>query len=320
MAILNFEDLSREVFRLYYDQTFAEAYELVMRESTHFPDHANRLLYWRACFACLLNDPTQGLTVLQGAVAIGQWFGPDQLRHDPDLKALQGNPEFEAILTICQERLRQAQENGKPELRIFEPALSNEPYPLLMSLHGHGISADSFNATFIDWWRPIVSEGWLLAVPQSALIIGPNQYGWGDFEYVASELQAHYAAICRQYALNQQLVIGGFSRGAMLSIWLALAGILPVQGVIAVAPGGPYMNQPELWKPIIEAKRDHPMRFYLIVGEQDASCYAGTCQLADLLIAHGIACELETHPKLAHQFPTAFTQSLTKALTFIFQN
>jgi hypothetical protein len=33
-----------------------------------------------------------------------------------------------------------------------------------------------------------------------------------------------------------------------------------------------------------------------------------------------IACEIETHPELKHEFPPTFEQSLTKALNFILQN
>ena len=61
-------------------------------------------------------------------------------------------------------------------------------------------------------------------------------------------------------------------------------------------------------------------RGYLIVGEQDELSLRGARALADILRSSGIACELEVHPNLKHDFPPTFEQSLNNALKFILQN
>jgi predicted esterase len=321
MSDLTFDDLSRQVFRLYHEQAYAQAYELIVREASRFPEQEARLLYWRACFACLLNDPLQGLQVLQQAIASGYWYAPDQLRTDPDLAELQAKPEFEQLVQVSQTRLDRAQKEGRPELRVEAPDASASPYPLLMVLHGQGVSDETFNVSNVDHWRPAMSAGWLLAAPRSSLIVGLGQYGWGDFSEAACELKAHHEALGSRYALDaSRFVTGGFSRGAMLATWVALKGILPVHGFIAVASGGANLNQPEFWMAAIETPRAGPVRGYFIVGEADAPSYTGTCALVETLNAHGIPCKLEQHPGLAHAFPATFTQSLADALEFIFQN
>ena len=36
-------------------------------------------------------------------------------------------------------------------------------------------------------------------------------------------------------------------------IWLALTGALEVQGVVAIAPGGPFMDNPDDWSDLAQA-------------------------------------------------------------------
>ncbi len=113
--------------------------------------------------------------------------------------------------------------------------------------------------------------------------------------------------------------MAGFSRGGELAIWLALSGTIEVRGFIAVGPGGPYIREPDKWVPLIEASQGRGLRGYLVVGEQDVSCYEGTLALAELFKSRHFPCELEVHPNLGHDFPPEFQQSLARALEFVFQ-
>ena len=71
--------------------------------------------------------------------------------------------------------------------------------------------------------------------------------------------------------------------------------------------------------PLIETSQARGLRGYLVVGEQDVSCYEGTQALAELLRSRDISCELEVHPNLGHDFPSEFEQSLARALEFVLQ-
>ncbi|TEU17283.1 MAG: hypothetical protein E3J21_08890 [Anaerolineales bacterium] len=114
-------------------------------------------------------------------------------------------------------------------------------------------------------------------------------------------------------------MVAGFSRGGELAIWLALSGTIEVRGFIAVGPGGPYIREPDKWVPLIEASQGRGLRGYLVVGEQDVSCYEGTLALAELFKSRHFPCELEVHPNLGHDFPPEFQQSLARALEFVLQ-
>ena len=69
--------------------------------------------------------------------------------------------------------------------------------------------------------------------------------------------------------------------------------------------------------PLLEGPRELELRGYLVASQRDAYCYSVAQKLAALLPPHGIACELELHPDLGHDFPPEFERSLIKGLEFI---
>jgi dienelactone hydrolase len=114
-----------------------------------------------------------------------------------------------------------------------------------------------------------------------------------------------------------RVVTAGISKGGEVAVWLALSGALPARGFIAIAPGGPRIDEPERLLPLVEASREQGIRGYLIVGDQDTFCYEPTLKLAAFLKQHDVAHELEVHPGAGHGFPPDFEQSLRRALEFI---
>jgi predicted esterase len=112
-------------------------------------------------------------------------------------------------------------------------------------------------------------------------------------------------------------VTAGISKGGEVAIWSAMTGIIPACGFIAVAPGGPFINNLDHLRSLITPKKGSGLRGYLIVGDQDRWGYEGTKQLASVLKATGFECELEICPGLGHEFPDDFEQKLEWALKFI---
>jgi predicted esterase len=315
---LTFSELLTQAAQFYQSGEYAEALDLITREAGRFPTEARRTFFWRVCLASLINETELALRLLEEAFAAGLWYPETQLREDPDLLPLQGLLRFEQLVAICRRRQAEAQAQAVPTLTTLEPegdcrdAL--RPCPLLLALHGNNQNVESS----IRYWRPAVSSGWLVALPQSSQASGPDIYAWNDRDWAVREIQAHYAALREQYAVDpNRVIVAGFSMGGELAIWLALSSAIQVRGFIAVGPGGPTMQVPDKWVPLVEAGRGRGLRGYLIVGEQDVFCCDGTQTLAALLGSQGIPCELEVHPDLGHDFPPEFEQSLTRALQFI---
>lgn len=293
---------------------YAAAYQLATREAGRFPAWAQSTIYnWRFCTACLMGDPALALRLIAEALDAGYWYGEADLREDSDLAALQGIPEFEQLVALAGRRRNAALAQAKPELKILLPTNGTAPYPLLLALHGNNSNiADSER-----YWCSAAEHGWLVALPQSSQVMSANHYGWNDRDWAAREITQHVATVREQHPIDPaRMVVAGFSMGGGLAARLALSGELPARGFIGV---GPFLANVESVLPLIEAPRERPLRGFLLASQRDAYCYSVAQKLAKLLPPHGIACALELHPDLGHDFPPEFERSLINGLDFIMQ-
>ena len=291
---------------------YAAAYQLATREAGRFPESAQSTIYnWRFCTACLMGDPALALRLIEEALDAGYWYGEADLREDSDLATLQGMPKFERLIAIAGQRRDAALAQAKPELKILLPTNGSAPYPLLLALHGNSSNI----AGSERYWRAGGEQGWLVALPQSSQPMGAQTYGWNDRAWAVREITQHAATVREQYPIDPaRVVVAGFSMGGGLAAWLALSGALPVRGFIGV---GPFLANVESVLPLLEAPPKRLVRGYLVASQRDAYCYSVAQKLAALLPPHGIACELELHPDLGHDFPPEFERSLIRGLDFI---
>ena len=320
MSDFTFSDLQTQLYQLYQSKEYTRALDLATRAASQFPTEGVSTYYWRVCLTSLLSETALALQLLEEALKAGFWYAETQLREDPDLQSLQGLPEFEQLVEICWERHAEAQAQAVSTLTTLQPEgqcqAGVQPCPLLLALHGNYRNAEDA----VGFWRSAVSNGWLLALPQSCQVGGSDGYIWNDQDWAVREIQEHVATLCEQYAVDpDRVVVAGFSAGGELAIWLAMSGTIEARRFIAVGPGGPYMREPDKWVPLIEVSQGRGLRGYMVVGEQDIFCYEGTQALAAMLRSRDIPCELEVHPHLGHDFPPDFQQSLTRALEFILQ-
>lgn len=321
MNDLTFNDLETQLYQLYQSGEYAQALDLATRAASRFPTEAWTIYDWRICMASLINETALALQLLEEALAAGLWYAEVQLREDTDLQPLQGLAEFERLVKVCRKRQAEAQAQAVPVLLTLPPEgrcqAGLQPCPLLLALHGNNRTAEGS----VGFWRSAVSNGWLLALPQSSQVRSPDGCAWNDRDWAMREIKEHYTALCEQYAVDpERVVVAGFSLGGELAIWLAMSGTIEARGFIAVGPGGPYMREPDKWVSLIEASQGRGLRGCLVVGEQDVFCYEGTLALAELLRSRDVPCELEVHPNLGHDFPPEFQQSLARALEFILQD
>ena len=185
--------------------------------------------------------------------------------------------------------------------------------PLLMVLHGNGSNGHAE----VGSWSGQASKGWLLAHPQSSQLIGDDVYVWDDWEKAAQEVREHYAVLVEKYAIDpEKVILGGFSMGGGLAIWLTLSRAIKARGFVVL---GPYLRDIEALMPLLETARTDGLRGYIIVGEQDNIGLEISRKVADLLRSHGIPCELEIRPGLKHTYPADFGQSLAKGIAFVMQ-
>lgn len=302
---------TQEMMACYERGDYAGALAVTERLAAAFPDQTARTDYWRICLLARLQKIEEALQVFGEALDASLWWSEPTLRTDPDLEPLQGLPEYERMIAVCNERHAAAQATSKPTLVVREPGMGTaKPYPLLIALHGQGRTAESD----LPHWEMACPMGWLVAAMQSSQLAWPGAYAWNDRDKAQEEVVAQFENLCAQYPVDRErVIVGGFSQGAALAIRLVLNGSLSSRGFLSITPG---MIDRELLTAWADTARDHVVRGYLVAGGKDRrhEFFKQTCEMLPI---HNVPCQMEDHPELGHTFPPDFEKSLERAFKFL---
>lgn len=225
-------------------------------------------------------------------------------------------PAFERLAEINIARERAAQ--AEPQLLTKEPAqgcTEERACPLFVALHGNGDTA----ANTLVAWETVTDWGWLLAAPQSSQLLTVNSPVWNNQEIAVRDVAQHYAALQTQFNIDsERCIVAGFSMGGETALRVALSGTIPARGFVLLGPGGPTIETPDAWLPLIEQGAARGMRGYIFVGEEDTGIPQDRIRsLVELLNTHNLPCVFETLPDLRHVYPPDFAPALDRALSFI---
>ena len=316
MATRSYDEMQAEAMEHYQAQDYAGALAILTREGDQFPEEAANVLYLRSCMAARVGQPDLALAILEDALNRGLWYGEQVMRESPSWQPLQGRPAFERLAALCKERQAAAQIG--PDLRVLEPAQgcpAGEACPLFIALHGNAGAADSA----IQGWRAVAEAGWRLVALQSSQVGGVNAYLWNDQETALRETAMQYAELCDRYAVDPaRLVVAGFSLGGETALRIVLSESIPAPAFILLGPGGPAMEAPDAWLPLIAQGAARGVRGYVFLGERDNAVEQDAARrVVDLLNAHGVPCGLEMLPNLGHAYPADFGPGLARALAFV---
>lgn len=316
MSSRTYEEFNTEVMQFYREQAFDKALDLLTREGDRFPEEEANILYLRSCMAARVGQNDLAIQVLDDALDKGLWWSEFVMRETPSWKPLQGMPAFEHLVEVFKAKEEEAQTDASYITREPEGGCSDErPCPVLVALHGNLDNA----GTALHGWRALASMGWLLAAVQSSQVMAANGYVWNDQDVAVRDIKEQFAKLSKQYTIDtQQIIVAGFSLGGETALRVALTGAIPVRGFILLGPGGPTVDEPEGWLPLIEQAQGSGLRGYILIGEEDRGIEQEAIRtLVKMLNEHNIPCELELLPNLRHEYPPDFAPSLSRGLAFI---
>jgi predicted esterase len=277
-----------------------------------FPRGAGLLYLAEAQLLAGAGRGAAALDPLERALAAGCRYKRDWLLEDRALAPLRELPGFADLVARSDRAYREAAAAAKPHLTFAMPDRLPDAfgYPTLMVLHGNNSNA----MDTMPLWGPMADHGWVVAVPQSDEVgMSPDAYTWNDHEHVAQQLDLQFERIDRATQIDRsRIVLAGFSMGATQALNLALKKRFTVRGVIAVAA---WMPQIEGFTSLVEGGAGKMLRFYVLVGEKDAS-RDGARAFVDLLQKHKIRAQLDERPGIGHEYPEDMEATLTKALEF----
>ena len=321
---LTFNQLETHIQKLYHQGDYVAVLELADRFVSQFPKHKTVLEYWRICMAARLGQDKRALQLLQQVLQAGIWYSEVLLRKSPSLAGLQGKGEFERLVKHNHELQQEDQAQQFPLLTLHEQGacLPGGPAcPLLIGMHANsGNAQDS-----LGFWQPAARAGWLVGAPQSSQAMWKNAYMWDDRETALREIRRHFNALQRKFNINpDQVILGGHSMGGELAAWLSLKRIIPARGFICFGPGGPLMDDPDEWQPLIDEallrleQDNSSLRGYLVAGADDNSIFHDALHAFQrMLNAAGIQTELDIIPGAGHDFQPEYEEALLLGLDYL---
>lgn len=315
MSARTYQDLRQELMQHYQAKEYSRALDLVESERANFPHDARDSTYWRTSLNALLGKQEEALHIFRESLDQGEWFPPIWMEREPDLVSLQPLPEFQEMIEVCRQRLAKMQGEARPACLVQQPAEQIGALPLLIALHGNGNNM----YTTAPQWSGVTTQGWLLAVPQSSQILGPDAFVWDERERGINEIREHLTVLNKEYQIDPaRVVLGGFSRGGGQAIWMALHQSVRTCGFVVL---GPYLPEAELapLSAFLEAEAQAPTGLHgtILVGKEDTECLAISRHIVEIMRAHDLPCQLEVRTGLDHSYPADFAAWVTRELAFI---
>ncbi len=260
------------------------------------------------------------IDLLREAGSKGIWYGEAIMRQSPSWQPLQGLPAFEEMAALFKQREKEAYVG--PIMLVEEPVggcSPDKPCPTLLTLHGNGGNA----RLSLQGWRGASEMGWLQASLQSSLVRASDSFVWDDQDVVLPEIAAHYTDLSTRYNIDKdRVILAGFSMGGETALRATLSGAIPVEGFILLGPGGPTVDEPDQFLPMMQEAQSsgRSLRGYVFLGEQDdLIIHDAVRKLVILLNENNIPCHLESVPTIAHEYPDDFAPYIARAIAFIEQ-
>lgn len=154
-----------------------------------------------------------------------------------DIECLKHDQIYLVLKEKNDQLLNIAQEKTKLEYAVHLPEgyTEDKQYPLFLALHGGGGNM----AEFSNDWKPdvLLKNDFIFVYVQSSQVSWQNGFNWIDPIIVRKDIKSCYNLVSQKYSINDDcILIGGFCGGAIATMDIVMANILPVKGFIAVSP------------------------------------------------------------------------------------
>ncbi|MBA4364706.1 MAG: hypothetical protein C0398_01700 [Coprothermobacter sp.] len=311
------EDLAeyrKKVYELYLQGKYSEALEIAEKAYALFKDKISETSYWLACLNSVLHEEDKAIEILTNSLDDGAWWSPKILEGENDLDPLRNREEFKRIMERCREIFERKQRESRPERLVFYPDKFDpeEKHPLLVALHRGGDNAEEF----CRYWKHVLKRGYILLVPQSSQLYGPDAYCWSDWEKAKKEVIDHIIEIKEKHNLiEDSIVVAGASQGASLGmVDLVLEDTpLNLKRFIAVIPP---IDDVSFFIPLLKNGVRKGVKGYILAGEKDRFT-KNTEDLCSEMEKAGLPHKFTVVKGLGHGFPSDFGAYLDEALDYL---
>lgn len=289
---MDFGELRRAIFNLYFEGSYGEGLDAIENGRSHFPEEDSTLTFYEACFTSLSGNPDRALEVLEAGLVRGLGWHPKMLL-DSDLDATRSLDGWEEFVARSEGRVAEwGLDPPGPLVHIAE-----NPTGTVVALPGVGDPN-----RFFDVWQPAVPHQWTLIGLAGDVPIARGEWAW-PFDLSTDSL----TATMRRLSLTPPVVLSGFSQGSNLAAKVAWDGDVEAVGLILFA--GPA---PDPWP----TSRQRPVPTYIFVGDEDGA-RENCAALSKALSQAGVPNVLNVREGLGHELPEDLDQVFATGLEWI---
>jgi len=307
-----YQEMRAHIGKLYQQEKYAEAAEILQKALTQFPDHLHANAYNLALMNVQLKEYKKALEALVYGLEKGIWFGKYDFFAEiwAPLKEAEGFKSFEQK---NEAKRLEFQKMVKPKLEVLVPEDydKSKKYPLFLALHGGGENIDVFKP---QWTSNLLQSEYIVAFPQSSQIVSMDGYNWTeDIELSRKEIREAYEKVIQDYAVDtSRVIIGGFSSGGVASLEIVLDNTVPVIGFVVLCPAKP---EDFTAKKVAEAKK-RGLRGTLLTTEMDPRL-PDQKEMAEIMKAQDFPLEFIVTPDIGHWYPENLAEMIDAAISHI---
>jgi len=311
---LTYTNLINNTIKIYLAGDYKKAYAYITKYEKDVTGNLAQIYNFRYAIASKAGMADKAIELMAEAIIdCGFWYASEYLQSDEDLDLIRKNETFDSLVCICEKREKVAKNQIKPQLKILSSQLS-ESHPekqLIMALHGNQENLKIAES----YWKCLLTEERLIALPQSSEIEFSDAYIWEDLEIGSHILEDFYKKIVRKEMIKKdELIYGGFSAGARQVLYQVLFTQLKAKGLILIAPWLPELEE---WKKIFSLLSEKRIKIYIICGDKDEDSYEDSKALAGLLNTFDIDHRFVVIENLEHDYPNEFSRIIEKGIQYI---
>jgi hypothetical protein len=240
MIFKSFYELDKALDKLVGDNKYTEALALAAEGAKNLPaaearEYHFELAWIRSVLYTMCGKYDECFDLIAGVVDEGYPFPISFKRFDP----LREKDGYSELREKNETLLAEANAAAEPKYEVHLPSgyQKDKKYPLFLALHGHGMCNIR---EFQRYWKPeaFLEKGFIFAYAQSSQVVCHNGFGWmDDYEKSNRDVKKCIEGIAREYPIDdKEVMIGGFSGGAIASVNFTMSGIIPIKGFIGLCP------------------------------------------------------------------------------------
>jgi len=167
----------------------------------------------------------------------------------------------------------------------------------------------------------------LLAVPWSSQVYASDGRCWDNLESSEKDVSWVFSKLRARYGVNlDRFILGGFSQGGALSIYVAAKKLVPCRGFVAVGPSDWIVPEEKraverkgpsaAFASLVRSSDCRGLRGVIIIGDKDPFL-SKIEELYALMLERGLDGKLLVEPGLGHEYPEKFGDKLGVAMDFL---